>query len=182
MDRVIVAFQSEGDCLRVRGSLEAGGIRVRGTHCSGAGAIRAVKRMGGGVVVCGARLSDMTAGQLARELGQSAAVLAVSTPLQREYCQGDGVRWLPVPFSAGGLTEEVRSLMNEEESSPRWSRQQRTAGEEELVRLAKEKLMQSARMNEEEAHRFLQRLCMQRGIRMQRAARRVLETLDAEEA
>ena len=45
-----------------------------------------------------------------------------------------------------------------------------------MIRQAKELLMDVNRMTEEEAHRFLQKRSMERGIRMAEAARWVIDS------
>ena len=69
MDRIIVAFENENNRKRICDMLEASGITVRGSCRSGSEAIRAIRKMSGGIVICGYKLSEMTASDLAYDLG-----------------------------------------------------------------------------------------------------------------
>ena len=67
MDKIIVAFENENNRKRVCDMLEASGIIV-GVSCrSGAEAIRAVRKLSGGIVICGFKLSEMTVSDLAHD-------------------------------------------------------------------------------------------------------------------
>ena len=87
MDRIIVAFRGEETRRRILRLLALEGRE--GVPCAGgAEALRAVRRLGGGVVICGFYLSDMTANALAEDLRGLALVLVVAQAACLELCGG----------------------------------------------------------------------------------------------
>ena len=86
MIRIAVAFPGKTGRQTLCRALEMRGLAPRFRCHTGAEAIRAVKTMGGGVVVCGARLSDMTAGEVAEALAGEGVVIAVGHAAQLAAC------------------------------------------------------------------------------------------------
>ena len=95
--------------------LEASGITVRVSCRSGSEAIRAIRKMGGGIIVCGYKLSEMTASDLAYDLGGQAMILVVAPPQQLQLCENENIFKLPTPFSKGDLVSSVRMLLQMED-------------------------------------------------------------------
>ena len=81
MVRTVVAFESEKDQEAIAGVLEKSGITVRFRCRTGLETIRAVKQMGGGIVVAGYKFPDMTTENLAWQLkDDGVTVLMVANP------------------------------------------------------------------------------------------------------
>ena len=76
MDRIIVAFANEEAQKRIVRLLESGGYACAGTYFSGADVIRAARKLGSAIVICGFKLRDMTASDLAADLRGTAVLLA----------------------------------------------------------------------------------------------------------
>lgn len=170
MIRIAVAFSGEEGRQILCRMLETRGFSVRFRCRTGAEAIRAVKMMGGGTVVCAARLSDMSAGEIAEALGSGASVIAVGRPAQLEACGSAPFALLPVPLGADALAQAVQSaLARDNDRVP-----VRSDGDREIVARAKALLMQRDSLTEPEAHRFLQRAAMARGVKMAVIARETL--------
>lgn len=174
MDRIIVAFESEANRTRIKDMLENGGIPVRKVCYSGAEVIRTAKKIGGAVVVCGYKLGDMTASELAYDLHKVAMVLAVAPANQMELCENEDLFRLPAPVSRGDLLASVRMLVQMQSRYYRMLLPRRNEEEEALVKQAKEILMNRNCMTEEEAHRFLQKKSMDSGSKMVDTARLIL--------
>ena len=68
MDRIILAFASEKAHAQITRILGSGGLAPSISCFSGAETIRAARKLGGAVVICGFRLRDMTAEMLAVDL------------------------------------------------------------------------------------------------------------------
>lgn len=178
MDRLIVAFEGEKSRARIADMLESCGIPVRYRCRSGAEAIRAVKKMGGGIVVCGYKLADMTASDLAFNLTDMAMLLVVAKPTLLELCDSDEVFKLPAPVSGTELTASVKMLSQIEERRQRVTVPKRTEDENEMVMLAKQLLMERNRMTEPQAHKFIQKKSMETGSKMADTARLIISAYD----
>ena len=107
MDRIILAFASEKAHAQITRILGSGGLAPSISCFSGAETIRAARKLGGAVVICGFRLRDMTAEMLAVDLTGIAPVLVISSPGNLELCgTGTSSSW---PSPPPGRS-----------SSPRW--------------------------------------------------------------
>jgi response regulator NasT len=176
VERIIVAFENENNRKRICDMLESSGITVRGSCQSGSEAIRAIKKMSGGIVVCGYKLSEMTVSDLAYDLNGQAMILAVASPPQLQQCENDNIFKLPTPFSKGDLISSVRMLVQMEQKHIKISQPRRTEKETAVISEAKKLLMTRNDMTEEEAHRFIQRRSMDTGAKAVDTARLIIET------
>ena len=174
MVRTIVAFERDETRDKIAQLLEKAGIPVRFCHRSGAEVIRSVKRMGSGVVVCGHKLADMSVDRLAHELRGQAHFLVLAKPTQLDLCEDPSLFKLPSPISAGELRGALNVLIQMDELAAREAAPQRSQEDNELIAKAKERLMESQGLTEEQAHRYLQRLSMETGEKLAVTARRVL--------
>ena len=166
---VVVAFSRPETAQRFAGALEAEGLSVLRVCTAGAQALRALEPCEDAVLVCGARLPDRTADELARDLDGRAAVLVAARPEWLALCEEPSLHQLALPASGTQLAAAVRAAVRPERPAPR------TADEARLIGEAKRALMARG-MTEAEAHRFLQRESMRLGVRMAVCAQLTLET------
>lgn len=177
MDRIIVAFRGEEARKRISRLLALEGLE--GVPCaSGAEVLRAVRRLGSAVVLCGFNLSDMSADALAGDLRGLAVVLVIAKAAYLELCGGENLYKLAVPISQIEFSSTLRLLLDYESSHLRRSAPRRGEEAQRLIRRAKEFLMDVNRMSEEEAHRFLRRRAMDAGVKLEEAARQVIASYD----
>lgn len=165
---VVVAFSRPETAQRFAGALEAEGLSVLRVCTAGAQALRALEPCEDAVLVCGARLPDRTADELARDLDGRAAVLVAARPEWLALCEEPSLHRLALPASGTQLAAAVRAAVRPERPAPR------TADEARLIGEAKRALMARG-MTEAEAHRFLQRESMRLGVRMAVCARMALD-------
>ena len=158
MNRLIVAFQSESVSQRICEMLSASSISARVVCKSGAEVIRAVNYMGGGAVVCGMKLPDMTADELCEALEQQASLLVVAKPEQLDFCENPHLFRLPLPVNRYDLSASVRMLVQVEEMKR--SAPKPTRADQEAIDQAKKLLQSLCGMTEQEAHRYLQKKSM----------------------
>jgi len=170
MNRLIVAFEGDKQCDLIREALESGGLAPYVVCHTGAEVLRSAQGMGRAVVICGFKFPDMSADELAYDLGSAAIVLVVGKNVQLDFCEHEGIFKLAAPFSRSELLSSVSMLAQLAEKAPR-----RTADEEALVGEAKALLIRSG-MSEAEAHRYLQRCSMESGERLVSVAKRILQT------
>jgi hypothetical protein len=174
MNRLIVAFEGEKQRELVRETLASGGMAPRVVCQTGAEVIRAAHEVGRPLVICGHKLRDMSADELAYDLGNAAIVLVIAKNVQLDFCEHEGIFKLPAPFSRSELLTSVsmlRQLADKTSATP----PRRTASEEALIGEAKAILMMRTGMTEAEAHRLLQRRSMETGERMISVARRIVQ-------
>ena len=175
MDRIILAFASEKAHAQITRILGSGGL-APSISCF-AETIRAARKLGGAVVICGFRLRDMTAEMLAVDLTGIAPVLVISSPGNLELCGDRNLIKLAVPSSRAEFFASLDLAQGVLAGGAPASRLhiQRSAEEERLICRAKAVLMEVNLMSEAEAHRFLQKYSMDTGLRLAETARLILE-------
>ncbi len=176
MTRIVVAFIKEELQRKTQRLLASEGLEIAAVCASGAEVIRTVRQMGSAAVICGFRLRDMTADVLAADLRGLAAVMAVAKASYLELCGGENLFKLPVPASRAEFIATLNLMLDFEAAHLRHPASGRREEERRVIRQVKELLMDVNRMTEEEAHRFLQKRSMERGIRMAEAARWVIDS------
>ena len=175
MTRIVVAFIKEELQRKTQRLLASEGLEIAAVCASGAEVIRTVRQMGSAAVICGFRLRDMTADVLAADLRGLAAVMAVTKASYLELCGGENLFKLPVPASRAEFIATLNLMLDFEAAHLRHPASGRREEERRVIRQAKE-LLNVNRMTEEEAHRFLQKRSMERGIWMAVAARWVIDS------
>lgn len=138
--------------------------------------VRAVRKLGSAAVVCGFKLRDMTAGELAASLRGIAALLVVTSPVYLDLCSGENLYKLPTPVSRADFFASLRIIRDLEETQLHPPVVRRKASEQQVVDQAKQLLMSINRMTENEAHRFLQKRSMDTGLRMAETAQYIIDT------
>lgn len=176
MHRAIVAFERPSDCERLREILESAGDFSCLVCHSGAQVRRAIHKLHPGLVVCGFKLMDESCEAIYCDLPRRCAMLMVATPGQLEFCGEPGIFKLPTPVRRSELLASAR-LLAQLSVAAHSHTPERTQEEQELVKRAKEVLMEHSGMTEEQAHRFLQKQSMDNGIRLADTARQVLKEI-----
>lgn len=174
MQKVIVAFENEGNSAKIREILESSGVGC--LVCRSAAEVkRTVHKQRLSTVICGFKLPDEACSDLLFDLPEGCAMLMVGPQARLELCEGEGLFKLPSPVSRGDLLASVRMLLQIRQQ-PVWERApaQRSEEEKRLVSQAKAVLMDRHGMTEERAHRFLQKQSMDHGVKLTDTARLVL--------
>lgn len=172
MERIVAAFSGDEMRARVVRLLRSRGHTVSCACAAGAEAIRAVRRMGGGLVICGFRLPDMAVEELADKLGDQALVLVVAKPEKLALCTRGSLYKLPTPATPAAFHEKVDFLLSLEAGQSRPPT--RSEDERAIIGRAKALLMEDGTMNEAEAHRYLQKRSMDAGSRLVDTAKAIL--------
>ena len=176
MEKIVVAFENENNRKRICDILEANGIQIRVSCRSGSEAIRAIRKMSGGIIISGYKLSEMTVVDLAYDLSGIAMILAIAAPQQLELCENDNIFKLPTPFSRGDLVSSVRMLLQMQQKHYRASPSRRSERDTADINKAKEILINKNGMTEDEAHRFIQRRSMDTGMKAVETARLIINS------
>ena len=161
MIRTVVAIENEKLGTLIYDTLEKNSIPVRYRCRNGAETIRAIKKMGGGVVVCGHKLPDMTADTLAFDLRDMASLLIVAKPQQLILCENEDAFRLSVPVKVGEMIGSVNMLLQLDRMRYTKMIPRRSPEDLKLILRAKELLMTRNNLSEEEAYKCLQRKSME---------------------
>lgn len=175
MDCIIIAFSNAEAQRRIRLLLESGGYRPSACCVSGGEAVRAARKAGEALVICGFHLRDRTANELAADLRGVASVLVVSPAANLDLCEGENLYKLatPAPRSKFFAMLELLERMGEMRRRPP---PKRDGGERRIIENAKKLLMEASRMTEAEAHRFLQKRSMDAGLKLTETAQLIIDS------
>lgn len=173
MGQIVVAFERQSNCQRLKEVLESTGEFSCLICRSAAQVKRTAAKLRPDAVVCGFKLADESCESLYFDLPQRCPILMVAPQAQLELCSVPEVLKLPAPVSRTELLSCVRLLV--QLAQGREGPAQRTEEEQALVEQAKRLLMEQAGMTEEQAHRFLQKQSMNAGARLADTARLVLD-------
>lgn len=174
MEKVIVAFEGEKTCRRVKEILESSGTALCLLCRSGDQVRRGVYKHHIATIVCGYKLGEESAEEVLADLPSACSMLVLALPDRLELLRGDNLFRLSAPATRNELTEAVRTLLQVGGPGAGELRPRRSQEEEELILCAKRLLMERYGMTEESAHRFLQKKSMDNGVRLARTARLVL--------
>ncbi len=178
MVRTVVAFNKEETLDSISSLLEEAGIPVRYRCRTGPEVIRAVKKMGGGIVICYYKLLDVTADQLAYELQGLADVLVAAKPAYLDLCENESLFKIPMPIRTGEFIGSVNVLLQLDQKRIKSEIPRRSEEDELLILRAKQLLMENSGMTEPQAHRYLQKKSMETSSKMTDTARLILKAFD----
>ena len=176
MDRIVVAFANEEAQRRILRLLESDGYSPAACCAAGAEVIRTVRKLGSAIVVCGFKLRDMTATDLAADLWQTAVLLTVSSAVNLDFCEGENLYKLPTPVRRSDFFATLDLLRRFEEKHLHHPPPKRREADQQLIQKAKDLLMDVNRMTEGEAHRFLQKRSMDAGLKMVETAQLIIDS------
>lgn len=175
MEQVIVAFESEKTCGRIKDILENSGTASCLVCRSGDQVRRYANKQHIAVVICGYKLADETAEDILGDLPAVCAMLLLAPQNRLDMVRSDSLFSLPAPVSRSELIASVRMLLQlggRQESNIQSRRNQE---ERRQIQSAKELLMERYSLTEEQAHRFLQKKSMDTGMKLSETARLVLD-------
>ncbi len=193
MRSIILTFANPEAAIRVKKVLIGAGLPVGQTCASGAALLQlAMSNQAGGVVILPSRLPDISVPELLSRLPDTFDLLVLQTPgMMADYDQLPGLTFLNTPIASALLTEMVISLLQtrrpsgysslgrilavKERSSEEVPPPKRSAEDEALLRAAKDILMKTQGLTENQAHRRLQKRSMESGARLIDVARQTIE-------
>ena len=133
-----------------------------------------------GIVVCGYRMKDMMYTQLREYLPDSFEMLLIAS--QDKWSSGDveGIVGLSTPIKVYDFMNTMNMMlqsMDRKRKKRKKESKNRDPKQQEMIRRAKELLMERNNMSEGEAHRYLQKNSMDSGTNMVETAEMVLSIM-----
>lgn len=163
MRRVIIAFQSQENCIKIRDVLVREGLLVEGICHAGSQVINMVNKIDDVLLICGKKLIDMSSMSLLELLPEETDVLMLLPPSQIESSWREGVFTLPLPVNRSDLINTVSMIFetkHETLSKKKIIKNERSAEGKEIIERAKMLLIEKHNMTENQAHRFIQKRSM----------------------
>lgn len=181
MTNVIVAFSKAEDAKNIKNILMKNGFTVSAVCTSGAQAVNSADELGGGIVVCGGRFADMVYQEIYDCLPNGMRMLLVASPSQWSGRAPDDIVCLGLPLKVQDLLSTLEMMMESMAKRRKKLKSQpkeRSREELELIKQAKELLMERNHMTESEAHRYIQKCSMDSGTNMVETAQMIMSLID----
>ena len=175
METVIIAFESEKNCRRVKEILEYTGTASCVICRSAAEVKRVVRKQGLSTVICGYKFADGSAEALFDDLPSYCSMLVIAVQSLLDLMDNADIFRLPSPMSQGDLAASVRMLLQMGHRLERLARPNRSDEELAVLAQAKALLMEQRGMTEGEAHRWLQKTSMDHGTQLLQTALDLLQ-------
>lgn len=177
MISIIVAFPKLEQAKSIKSILARGGYPGAVACTSGARVLQSANELRDGIVICGGRLADMVCAQLRQDLPSHFQMLLLAPAAVCAQEAAEGVAGLTMPLKVQALLEAVRRMEDQiarERRGRRKAPAARSAEEEQLIARAKALLMEQKGLSEQEAHRYIQKVSMDSGVRLTEAAQMAL--------
>jgi response regulator NasT len=184
MKSVIIAFSNPLLANWMTTVLHRSGYNIEYSCKTAGDVIRVAEFCTSPVVICGFQFTDMTAEDLAEAINGRLAMVTVVLAHQRGLVERNDMVVVPYPVSPMELLQAVEQAERKaaldaarpDAGAAGKSRSAERPAEEKLIILkAKFLLMERNQMTESQAHRFLQKSSMDRGLKLIDAAKMVLE-------
>jgi len=177
---IIVVLPKVEDAKGIKNVLVRSGFQVTGICTTGAQAISQADGLHDGIIICSYKLVDMMYDQLYECLPAGFEMLLMASQSVLNDCYGNDIVCLSMPLKVNDLIGTVNMMTDNILRRRRKRHQQpktRSVEEENAIREAKEILMARNHMNEEEAHRYLQKCSMDSGTNLVETAQMVLSMM-----
>lgn len=185
MKSVIIAFSNPLLTNWVTSVLIRGGYSIEYTCKTASDVARVADFCTSPVVVSGFQFTDMTAEDLMDVLDGRLAMITVILPHQRDLIERNDMVVVPYPLSAMELLRSLEAVekkaarlaitISESSATAASPSRERPAEEKLLILKAKNMLIEQFQMTESQAHRFLQKSSMDRGLKLIDAANMVID-------
>jgi len=181
LTNIIVALPKPDDAKGIKNLLVRSGFQVTAVCTTGAQAISQADGLHDGIVICSYKLMDMMYDQLHECLPGGFEMLLIASQNVINNCYGNDIVCLSMPLRVNDLVSTLNMMAEGILRRRRRQRQQpkvRSAQDEQLIRSAKELLMNRNHMEENEAHKYLQKCSMDNGTNLVETAQMILSLLN----
>ncbi|MGB4658153.1 MAG: ANTAR domain-containing protein [Mobilitalea sp.] len=181
MYNIIVGFPKYEDANSMKRLLSQNGFNVSEACTSGAQIITMANDLDEGIVICGYRFADMHHTELNNYLPKGFEMLLIASPEKLEYSENNIV-CLPMPIRTQDLLNALQTMVTQYQRRKKKEKEQpkvRSEEDKELITRAKMLLIDHNNMTEMEAHRYIQKTSMDKGISLIEMSMKVLKMFEA---
>ena len=180
---VVVSFPKIENANSIRRVLQQSGYEVTAVCTTGAQTLQQVASMDYGIIVCGYRFSDMMYSELLEYMPELFEMVMITSQeaLERLELEPGRPMTITMPLKVYELTrtmDEVSGALLRKRKRLRSMPKKRSEAEREQINAAKLRLMEHYGMDEDEAHRYLQKRSMDNGTGIVETAQMVLQLLE----
>jgi len=183
---LVIAFPKKEVAIRIKQILQQSGYEVNAVCTTGAQSLSTMSDLDYGVLICGHRFVDMMYLELKEYMPKHFRMLLVASNEvvnEMDY-RMDQPNVVPIPFK---VQELLNALAEEESELVRYRKKmrakpkERTAEEKQLIARAKQYLIDTRGMDEEAAHRYLQKRSMDNGTDIVETSHMIIQLMGKRE-
>ncbi len=171
---ILVAFSNPKISETVAKMLTYGNFRPSYICSSGSELRKQINYYHNGIIICGYNLKDCSIIQLAEDIPQNFSIVLIGNKSQMELFENDRIFKLAVPLHKEDLIYSVSMLLNMEITANKHYTNIRNDEDQKLIRLAKESLIDTYSMTENQAHKYMQKKSMDSGKKLVDIAKIIL--------
>lgn len=167
--------------MNIRNILVKSGLEVSAVCQTGAKVLQYAEMWSDGIVVCAHQMQDMHYTQMREYLPDSFEILLIAPADKWVDGIPDGVVGLPMPLKIYDLVstiEMIQQMQYRRRRKKRETGKTRSDKDRQIINQAKALLIERNHMNEEEAHKYVQKTSMESGTDMVETARMILTVMD----
>ena len=179
MDRVVLAFSKDETADKIKMMLDGSGYDVYTVCHSKAELLRTVSDMDEVIIIMGYKLPDGTVDDVYDDLMEGQKLMSIVKAERQSSIYNQDIFVVTLPLNRQLLINSVETFVGiieiDLDTEPKQNTSVKMSPEEEkIIRDAKAYLMETHRMSEEQAHRFIQKRSMDTGAKFIDTARMIL--------
>lgn len=163
-DNIFIAFDSRKLELNIAKLIIGGGFNVVGAAKDIMDLKRTIDYYKGGILITGYKFCGMLLDDLLEDIPDDISVIMIAGHKQLDTCESERVFKLAVPLQKNDLICSIEMFIHVDSNDK--IRSVKTIDDERLVDKAKKVLIDRYLMNEEQAHRYIQKKSMDTGKKM----------------
>lgn len=176
---VIIALPNLDTANKIASLIAEAGYRVLAICDSGNDLIRKSMSLDPEIIIIGYKLTDMTILDVYDALSDSCSFLAIVNETHKSYVQEQSdIFCICNPISRGMLTNSLdlicQSNKRVSKLKERVIKLEDTIEERKIIEKAKGLLMEKESLSEKEAYRYIQKTCMDHGLKMSEFATKII--------
>lgn len=172
MERVVLAFSKDETADKIRMMLDGSGYEVYMVCHSKAELLRSIADIDEVLVIMGYKLPDGVADDVFDDLREGQKLMSIVKADRQSEIYNQDIFVVTLPVNRQILINSIETFVGIIER--RKHRVKRTPEEQKIIENAKAYLMENHMMNEEQAHRFIQKRSMDMGAKFIDTARQIL--------
>lgn len=171
MAHVVLAFSKDDTAQKVKHMLDGSAYEVSLVCHSADELMRTAAELDDVLIIMGFKIGSTLASDVAYDL-DNAKVMAIVKAERCDMIENDDVFVVPLPINRERLISSIEVFRGDADGRP--PKGERSEDEKKIIEKAKLYLMEKYRMDEEQAHRFIQKRSMDHGLKFVDTAKLIL--------
>lgn len=180
MSNIVIAFPKQEVAAGIKKILTQSGYTVQAVCTTGAQALASAENLECGILICGCRFVDMMYIELHDYLPPEFQMLLIASPSSIQEKEISNLVSLAMPMKVHELLQTLEMMEGDIQRRRRRKRQlpkHRSAEDQQVIKRAKELLMERNGFTEEEAHKYIQKRSMDNGTGLVEIAQMILSLM-----